>query len=64
MNKFKEEISCLRCKHLENCKLANNVKEKFGLKLKEMCFYCFESKDKTIIKDSFNNNTNCTINIG
>ena len=64
MNEFREEVSCLNCKHNDNCNLAIAIKDNFGLKLKEMCFHCFEIKNTKIIKNSFNNNSNCSIKIG
>lgn len=36
--------SCANCKRVNKCKLANDVRDKFGTKLKEQCFYCWESK--------------------
>lgn len=39
-----EDKSCLTCKFVHNCKLANDVKTQFGTKLKEQCFYCWKAK--------------------
>jgi hypothetical protein len=63
MNEFREEVSCMRCKLECKCKLVELVREQTGLRSREMCFYCFVPKD-LVIKDSFNNNQNCTIKIG
>lgn len=46
MKDFSENTSCLRCSYLEKCKLANDIKDNFGLKLKEMSFYCFKGKEE------------------
>lgn len=64
MNGFREEVSCLNCKHNDKCKLAQDIKVNFGLKLKEMCFYCFDIKNLNIIENSFNNNSNYSVKIG
>ena len=39
-----ENRSCANCKRVDKCKLANDVVKNFGTKLKEQCFYCWESK--------------------
>ena len=39
-----KDKSCLTCKFVHNCKLANDVKTQFGTKLKEQCFYCWKAK--------------------
>ena len=39
-----EDKSCLTCKFVHNCKLANEVRKQFGTKLKEQCFYCWKAK--------------------
>lgn len=39
-----ENRSCANCKRVDKCKLASDVVNSFGTKLKEQCFYCWESK--------------------
>lgn len=39
-----EYKSCLTCNLVHDCKFANEVRKQFGTKLKEQCFYCWESK--------------------
>lgn len=36
--------SCANCKRVNNCKLANDIVDNFGTKLKEQYFYCWELK--------------------
>lgn len=39
-----ENRSCQNCKKVLFCKIADDTKNNFGFKLKEMCFNCWESK--------------------
>lgn len=43
IKKYKNR-SCANCKRVDKCKLANDVVNNFGTKLKEQYFYCWESK--------------------
>lgn len=44
MGLLSENRSCMTCKRVDKCKLANDIRDNYGLKLKEMCFYCWEQK--------------------
>ena len=39
-----ENRSCSNCKRVNSCKLASDVVDNFGTKLREQWFYCWEQK--------------------
>lgn len=41
---MKMKKNCARCKDINECDVAKNVKQLTGLMLKEMLFYCFRPK--------------------
>lgn len=46
IKKLQTHDTCLICKHRQDCKHADSVREAYGLKSNEMWFYCFRPKDE------------------